>query len=63
MKTVLISVIIIAIIGVLLASGLFYTVHEGEQVVITEFGRPVGQPIVTAGFKNKNAVYSAGAPL
>jgi len=32
---------------------MFYIVHEGEQVVITEFGRPIGKPITTAGLKMK----------
>ena len=28
-----------------------YTVSEVEQVIITQFGKPVGSPITTAGFK------------
>ena len=52
-KNVLITVIVIVVLAVPLALGTFYTVHEGEQVVITEFGRPVGQPIDTAGLKAK----------
>lgn len=52
-KKVIIPVIVIVILVVPVAAGMFYTVMEGEQVVITEFGRPVGQPIVTAGFKVK----------
>ena len=31
----------------------FYTVSENEQVIITQFGRPVGQPIRQAGFHFK----------
>ena len=50
---VLIPLIVIVVLAVPLALGTFYTVYEGEQVVITEFGRPVGQPIVTAGLKLK----------
>ena len=50
---ILIPVIIIVIIAIPIAAGMFYTVYEGEQVVITEFGRPVGQPVVTAGLKMK----------
>ena len=52
-KNVLIPVIVIVILALPITVGLFYTVHEGEQVVITEFGRPVGQPITTAGLKVK----------
>ena len=32
---------------------MFYIVNEAEQVVITEFGRPVGEPIANAGLKIK----------
>ena len=49
----LVPLIIILIIAILLAANVFYVVGEGEQVVITEFGRPVGQPIVQAGLKIK----------
>ncbi len=50
---ILIPLIIVAIIVIIFASGAFYIVIEGEQVVITEFGRPVGEPIVDAGLKIK----------
>jgi len=48
---IILGIIIIA--AVLIASGVFYVVHEGEQVVITQFGEPIGQPITTAGLKVK----------
>ncbi len=49
------------LIGVLAAFGViayiltsaFYTVSEVEQVIITQFGRPVGEPVTTAGLKFK----------
>ena len=50
---ILIPLIIVVILVVPFAVGMFYTVDEGEQVVITEFGRPVGKPIVDAGLKVK----------
>lgn len=53
LKKILIPLVVILILVVPFTAGMFYTVHEGEQVVITEFGRPVGQPIVTAGLKIK----------
>lgn len=43
----------------LLATGLYllwssiYTVNEVEQVIITQFGKPVGEPVVSAGLKVK----------
>ncbi len=36
---------------VLLAS--LYTVHETEQVILTQFGKPVGEPITGSGLKIK----------
>ena len=50
---ILVPLIIVVIIGIIFASGAFYIVREGEQVVITEFGRPVGEPTVNAGLKIK----------
>ncbi len=50
---ILIPLIIVVILGVIFASGTFYIVKEDEQIVLTEFGRPVGQPIVDAGLKIK----------
>lgn len=38
--------------GYLLMSSV-YTVSEIEQVIITQFGKPVGQPVTTAGLKFK----------
>ncbi|MGB0154496.1 MAG: protease modulator HflC [Verrucomicrobiales bacterium] len=42
-----------ALVGLLVATGAIYTVHETEQVVITQFGKPVGDPIMTPGLKFK----------
>ncbi len=53
---VLIPIIIIAIFIIIvipLAASMLYVVHEGEQVVITQFGKPIGQPITTAGLRAK----------
>jgi membrane protease subunit HflC len=50
---------LIAIVVVVLAIGAFvglnslYTVSEVEQVIITQFGKPVGDPVTTAGLKVK----------
>ena len=45
--------VIIVIFLVLLISGAFYTVREWEQVVITQFGRPIGKPKTEAGLRFK----------
>ncbi len=51
----LISIIVIVGIfaAVLIFGGAFYIVNESEQVVITQFGKPVGDPITTPGLKIK----------
>jgi membrane protease subunit HflC len=43
-------IVMIAFLGFQLCS---YTVNEYEQVIITQFGKPVGQPITTAGLHFK----------
>ena len=40
-------------IGVYLATSALYTVSEVEQVIITQFGKPVGDPVTSAGLKIK----------
>jgi membrane protease subunit HflC len=50
-----ISITILAFLGIalfVLASSL-YTVSEVEQAIITQFGKPVGTPVTTAGLKIK----------
>lgn len=43
----------IAVAAVVTGSGAVYTVGEVEQAIITQFGKPVGEPITTAGLKLK----------
>ncbi len=49
------SVVVIAVVAAFLVfvSGAAYTVDEREQVIITQFGKPVGEPVTTAGLKFK----------
>ena len=48
------TLILVAIIAVfLLISNSVYKVNETEQVIITQFGKPVGEAIKTAGLKFK----------
>ena len=35
------------------ATGAVYIINEGQQVVITQFGRPMGNPIILAGLHFK----------
>lgn len=41
------------VVGVYVAGSSVYTVSEVEQVIITQFGKPVGEPITSAGLKLK----------
>ena len=52
---IVIRIVVVAVVAVLLASilGAFYVVDETKQVIITKFGKPVGEPIVTPGLKLK----------
>ena len=52
------GVVGILIIIIILASSL-YVVKENEQVIITQFGRPVGDPISTPGLKAKAPLIQA----
>ena len=43
----------VLIVLVIMAVASFFVVSETQQVVITQFGRPVGQPITEAGLHFK----------
>ncbi|MEQ8861656.1 MAG: protease modulator HflC [Pseudomonadales bacterium] len=49
------QIVLLAGLGVAtyLVANSIYTVSEVEQVIITQFGRPIGEPITTAGLKLK----------
>ncbi len=54
MNRFMISILaLIAAVAIIIATGSFYTVSEVEQVIITQFGQPVGNPVTTAGLKFK----------
>jgi membrane protease subunit HflC len=48
-----ITILIVAAILAFLAAQTFYTVNEKEQVIITQFGEPVGDAVSTPGLKFK----------
>ena len=50
-KLATLLVLLAAAAFVLLSS--IYTVNEVEQIIITQFGKPVGEPVTTAGLKIK----------
>jgi len=49
LQILLVLIVLVAIVF----SGAFYVVGEGEQVVITQFGKPVGDPVKDAGLNFK----------
>ena len=54
MKRGFIALIAIFVVLVLLvATGSFFTVREDRQVLLTQFGKPVGEPIIEPGLKFK----------
>ena len=54
MKTALqVSIIVVVVAILLVLSGTFYTLEEGQQAVIVQFGRPVGETVTEAGLHVK----------
>ena len=54
MKSAIYSIVAMAgLIGLILLSGALYTVNQTEQVVVTQFGKPVGDPISEPGLHFK----------
>ncbi len=48
-----IAILVVLGIGGYVATSAIYTVSEVEQMIITQFGKPVGEPVTTAGLKFK----------
>ena len=53
MKPRKMMLILLLTAGAYIALSSLYTVGEVEQVIITQFGKPVGEPVTTAGLKTK----------
>ena len=49
----LFAALVLVLLVVAALGGAFYMVNEAEQVIITQFGKPVGDPVVTPGLKVK----------
>ena len=50
MRTTVIIIIVLVVLGVVFARTSLYVVQEGQQAVITEFGKPVKE-VTVAGLK------------
>ena len=53
MKVTRVVIVVVALLAVVVLSSALFTVKETEQVVLTQFGKPVGKPITTPGLKLK----------
>ena len=58
-----IALLVALFIGAYLTMSSVYTVSEVEQVIITQFGKPVGEPVTTAGLKVKLPFVQAVNPI
>ena len=52
-RIILLIVSAVLVLGAFVAASSVYTVSEVEQMVVTQFGKPVGEPVTTAGLKLK----------
>ena len=52
-KKVAIPIVVLVLLVIVVLHGTLYTVSETQQVVITQFGEPIGEPIQTAGLRAK----------
>ena len=52
-RNIQIALLVVLGIGAYVAVSAVYVVSEVEQVIITQFGKPVGDPVTTAGLKMK----------
>ena len=59
----LIALLVVLAIAGFIAMNSLYTVDEVEQVIITQFGKPVGEPVTTAGLKLKTPFVQDVNPL
>jgi membrane protease subunit HflC len=48
--------LLLVLVGIFVGSGSYYTLLETEQAIITELGRPVGEPITEAGLHFKTPI-------
>lgn len=51
--TRLVPILVVVIIGLIILGGTLYTVDQTQQVIITQFGEPIGKPITKAGLHVK----------
>ena len=63
MKISQIAILVLVVIGAYVMMSSVYTVSEVEQMIITQFGKPVGEPVTTAGLKFKTPFIQEVNPI
>jgi membrane protease subunit HflC len=63
MKTSHIAILVLVVISSYVISSSIYTVSEVQQMIITQFGKPVGEPVTTAGLKFKTPFIQEVNPI
>ena len=53
MNRVYVTIIVLVLLVLFVVGGMFYRIDETEQVIITQFGEPVGDPITAPGLHIK----------
>jgi membrane protease subunit HflC len=53
MANKIVIVFIVAVVSMISFKSVFFEVHEGRQAIITQFGKPIGEPITDAGLHLK----------
>ena len=48
-----VAIIVVVVLLLIVMRGVFYVVNESDQVIITQFGKPVGQPVEAPGLHVK----------
>ena len=58
-----IGTLVVALAALLLFNSAYYEVSETSQVIVTQFGNPIGAPVTTPGLHLKDLVHPAGQLL
>jgi membrane protease subunit HflC len=53
MKIIQVAILASLLLVIYTAGSAIYTVNEVEQMIITQFGKPIGEPVTSAGLKFK----------
>jgi membrane protease subunit HflC len=64
MKNIMtLAILSVVVLALFVSANAIYFVDEVEQVIITQFGKPVGDPVITAGLKFKTPFVQEVNPI